>query len=182
MRHEHRAFAVNGTGGYTWKKLWGAPRVTAGYDFGSGDSDPTDGRHETFESLFGTNHRFYGVMDLFGQRNLHIPRAGVALNPLKNLSMSLDWLGFWLADTADSLYPESGSARSQNGYGRNPSFDSHVGNEVDFLMNWRVASWGNLQGGYGHFFVGEYIRQSAAKGGHAAQDADWLYLQAIFNF
>jgi hypothetical protein len=39
-----------------------------------------------------------------------------------------------------------------------------------------------VQGGYGHFFVGEYIRQSAAQGGHGTEDADWLYVQATFNF
>lgn len=182
MRREHRAFAVNGTGGHTWKKVWCEPRVAAGYDFGSGDSSPTDDRNETVELLFGTNHRPYGVMDLFGLRNMHIPRAGASLKPVKNLTVSLDWLGFWLADTADSLYPESGPARNQNGYGRNPSFDSYVGSEVEMLVNWRVAGWGNLQAGYGHFFVGEYIRQSAANGGRGTEDADWLYLQAMFNF
>ena len=158
------------------------PRVAAGYDFGSGDHSPTDGRNETFEPLFGTNHRLYGLMDLFGLRNMHIPRAGASIKPVKALTVSLDWLGFWLVDTADSLYPESGPARNQNGYGRNPSFDSYVGSEFDFVTNWRVASWGNLQAGYGHFFVGEYIRQSAANGGRGTEDADWVYLQATLSF
>src|SRR6185503_5210485 len=176
VRRDHRGFAVNGTGGYTWKNAWGAPRVAAGYDFGSGDSDPTDGRNETLELLFGTNHRPYGLMDLFGLRNMHIPRAGVGLKPVKDLTVSLDWLGFWLADTADFLYPESGSGRNANGYGRNPTFDAQVGNEVELVANWRVASWGNLQTGYGHFFVGEYIRQSAASGGRGTEDANWFYL------
>ena len=181
-RLEHRAYAVNGTGGYTWKNAWGTPRVAAGYDFGSGDSNPNDSRHDTLEMLFATNHRLYGVMDLFGPRNMHIPRVAASIKPAKDLTLSAEWLGFWMVETADSLYPESSSARNQNGYGRNAGFDSHVGDEVDVLVNWRAASWGSLQAGYGHFFIGDYVRQSAAKGGHGSHDADWLYLQATFSF
>jgi len=181
-RREHRAFAINGAGGHTWNDAFGSPRLAIGYDFGSGDSDPLDGRTETFEPLFGTNHRLYGLMDLFGQRNMHIPRVGGSFKPVKDVTVSLEWLGFYLADTADFLYPESGAGRSQNGYGRNPAFSSFVGNELDLLVNWRVASWGQVQAGYGHFFTSDYIRQSAAAGGRNTKDADWIYLQGTFNF
>ena len=182
VRLDHHAFAVNATGGYTWKDLFGSPRLALGYDFGSGDSNPTDGKNETFEPLFGTNHRLYGLMDIFGLRNMHIPRLSGSIKPAKDLTVSLEWLGFWMADRADFLYPESGAGRSQNGYGRNSGFDSYVGNELDLLVNWRVASWGQLQAGHGHFFAGDYIRQSATAGGRSTEDADWLYLQATFSF
>jgi hypothetical protein len=132
--------------------------------------------------LFGTNHRLYGLMDLFGLRNMHIPRLGGSLKPAKDVTVSLEWLGFWLADTADFLYPESAPGRNQNGYARNPGFSSYVGNELDLLVNWRVASWGQVQTGYGHFFAGEYIRQSAASAGRDHEDANWVYLQATLNF
>lgn len=181
-RREHRAFAIDGTGGRTWKDVFGSPRLALGYDFGSGDSDPLDSRTETFELLFGTNHRLYGLMDLFGLRNMHIPRVGGSLKPAKDLTVSLEWLGFWIADTADFLYPESGAGRSQNGYGSNPGFSSFVGGELDLLVSWRVASWGQVQAGYGHFFPGDYVRQSATAGGRSTEDADWIYLQGTFNF
>ena len=64
---------MNIAGGHTWKKVLGTPRLGFGYDFGSGDSNPADHRNETFELLFGTNHRFYGNMDLMGLRNMHTP-------------------------------------------------------------------------------------------------------------
>lgn len=181
-RRDHRALAMDVAGGHTWKDLFATPRLGVGYDFGSGDSDPDDGKNETLELLFGTNHRLYGVMDLFGLRNMHIPRVNGSIKPLPDMTITLEWLGFWLAETADFLYPESGAGRSQNGYGRNPGFSSQVGNEVDLIMNWRVVSWANLQAGYGHFFVGEYIRQTAAAGGRDAEDADWIYLQGTLSF
>jgi hypothetical protein len=181
-RLEHEAFVISGTGGYTFKKYFGSPRLALGYDFGSGDSNPTDGQTETFEPLFGTNHRLYGLMDIFGLRNMHIPRLNGSLKPAKDVTVTVEWLGFWMADTADFLYPETGAGRNQNGYGRNPGFDSYVGNELDLLVNWRVAVWGQLQAGYGHFFPGDYIRQSAAAGGHDVEHANWVYLQATLSF
>lgn len=178
----HRGFAVDATGGYTLKDTSGQPRFTVGYDYGSGDHDPNDGTDETFQMLLGTNHRFYGLMDIFGLRNMHIPRAGVSISPLTNVSFSVEWLGFWLAQTTDFLYPESGPGRSRNGYGRNPGFNSQVGNEIDLLLSWQPAKWGQLQTGYGHFFAGDYIRESAAAGGFDWENAGWFYAQATFNF
>jgi hypothetical protein len=96
----------------------------------------------------------------------------------------LDYLAFWLADTHDFAYPESGSARNGNGYGRNPEFDSFAGSELDLVVTYQPASWLDLQLGYGHFFVGDYLRQSVesvlANGN--ATDADWFYLSAKCSF
>ncbi len=183
-RLDHTAFALNVSGGHSWKKAFGAPRLGFGYDYGTGDSDPSDSWNETFECLFGTNHRFYGNMDLMGLRNMHIAKIEVSMKPAKKVSVSAEWLGFWLADTADFLYPESGSGRNQNGYGRHPGYSSHVGRELDFLVDWRPVPWGLLRTGYGRFFVGDYIRRSInsvpANGGTA--DADWFYLQIGMDF
>ncbi len=183
-RLDHRALAVNVSGAYTWKDTFGAPRLGLGYDYGSGDSNPLDDTNETFELLFGTNHRLYGNMDLMGLRNMHIPRLEASFKPHADATIALEWLGFWLADTADFFYPESGPGRNQNGYGRNPAFSSYVGQELDLLVDWRMAPWGLLRAGYGHFFVGDYIRQSIdsvpANGG--AVDANWVYLQASLRF
>lgn len=181
---DHRAFALNVSGGRTWSSTTGSPRAGIGYDFGSGDSNPGDGRNETFELLFGTNHRLYGNMDLMGLRNMHIPRIEASFKPTKSISVGLEWLGFWLADTADFFYPESGAGRSQNGYGRNPGFDSWVGHEIDLLVDWRVSTWGQIRTGYGRFTPGSYIERSIesvpANGGVVG--AHWIYVQGSLNF
>src|SRR5436190_10686080 len=129
-RVDHEALAANAVAGYTWKDVWGAPRFGAEYTFASGDRDANDRKHETFELLFGTNHKPYGVMDLFGLRNIHNPSVSFSLRPLPQLSLRADYLLFWLADTHDSAYPESAAARSGNGYGINPRFNSFVGSEL----------------------------------------------------
>lgn len=183
-RLDQQAYAVFGSGGYTWTNVWATPRLGVGYEGGSGDSNSTDGRNETFENLFGSSHGFYGVMDLFCQRNMHIPRVSASLRPLKGLSLAADCLWFVLADTHDSLYPESGGGRNQNGYGIHPSFDSFVGTEVDLLAAYTFKTWLKLEAGYGHFFVGDYIEQSvkSVAANRGATDADWCYVQTTISF
>lgn len=178
------AFILTTSAGYTFKDLWAKPRLGLGYDYASGDSNPGDDTYETFEPLFGTNHSVYGLMDLIGPRNLNSPRISLALKPTKKLALAIDYLLFWLADEADSFYPESGSARNQNGYGRNPDYGSYVGSELDIVAKYAVTPWAELQLGYGHFFPGEYIKNSVgsipANGG--ATGADWFYVQTTINF
>ncbi|HSJ03409.1 MAG TPA: alginate export family protein [Verrucomicrobium sp.] len=184
VERDLQSFALTGTVGYTFKDTWAKPRLALGYDYASGDSNGTDSKYETFDPLFGTNHSFYGVMDLVGLRNLNSPRVSVSLKPTKKLSLAVDYLLFWLADDKDSFYPESGSARSGNGYGKNPQYSSFVGSELDIVAKYAVNPNTEIHLGYGHFFVGDYIKSSVdsvpANGG--ASDADWVYLQAVFNF
>jgi hypothetical protein len=183
-RLEHRAYAINISGGHSWNKVFGSPHLGFGYDLGSGDSNPADDRNETFELLFGTNHRFYGNMDLMGLRNMHIPKIEGSLKPAKNVTVSAELLGFWLADAADFLYPESGAGRNLNGYGRQPSYDSHVGREFDLLVDWRPVAWWQVRTGYGRFFIGDYIRRSinSIPANGRAVDANWAYMQVNIDF
>ena len=68
--------------------------------------------------------------------------------------------------------------RSGNGYGIKPGNDSFAGTELDLYANYKVANWANLQLGYGHFFVGDYVKQSVGN----TTDADWFYTQATLTF
>lgn len=183
-RLDHEALALDVVGGYTWTEASGVPRLGMEYTYGSGDSDPTDNQHETFDLLFGTNHKLYGLMDLVGLRNIHNPSVSFSIKPMKNLSLKADYLLFWLAETSDSFYPEGGGARNRNGYGINPGLSGFVGSELDMVANYAFKPWLSFQAGYGHFFAGDYIRQSVgrvpANGG--STDADWVYLQTTVSF
>ena len=183
-RLDQQAYAVFASAGYTWKNVWATPRLGVGYEGGSGDSNSKDGTSETFDNQFGSNHAFYGQMDLFCERNMNIPRLSASIKPVKGLTLTADYLWFYLASTQDSLYPVSGSGRNRNGYGIHPGFDSYVGSELDLTGSYTLKSWCKLQAGYGHFFVGEYIKQSlatvAANGG--AVDANWVFVQTTISF
>jgi hypothetical protein len=180
-RLNHEALAGTVTGGYTWSKTMSTPRVSLEYNYATGDHDPNDNKNGTFENLFPTNHKPYGTMDFIGWRNIHDVRGGVSIWGSKKLFLSGDYHAFFLADTADYFFPQSGPGRSTNGYGRNSSYSSFLGTEADLELLYNVNSYSNFKAGYGHFFIGDYINQSKAIVG-GAKDADWCYVQLTFNF
>lgn len=184
---DHQAYMVVVQGGYTFTECWATPRLGFEYAHGSGDDNPTDGRHETFENLFPTNHKFYGYMDISSSlQNIHNVRGIVQLKPHKQVSVALEAHAFWLAETTDNFYNKGGAPRGGigttpgNNYGINPAYGSYVGSEIDLIAGWAVTRQFALEGGYGHFFRGEYIKQSLSAIG--SQDADYVYLQANLNF
>lgn len=184
IRRDLEALAADAAVGYSWTKAFGSPRLGLGYTYASGDDSAADGKSQTFEPLFGTNHKFYGLMDLWGLRNIQSGRVVASIKPLKQLTLSTEYHLLWLADTADFFFPESGGGRTGNGYGRNPQFDGFVGSELNLLATYSPTSDTDVQLGYGHFFVGPYIRQSVnsapANGGTSA--ANWIYAQVRLSF
>ena len=184
---DQEALAAHVAGGYTWTSAFGTPRVGLEYNYASGDDNPNDNKHETFDNLFPTNHKFYGYMDFVSLQNIHEARASSSLRPLKQLTVTLDYHAFWLADTHDSFYTVAGARRGglaptpAGGYGINPNYSSYVGSEVDLIATYAIQSYAILQAGYGHFFVGDYVKGSLAGLG-GATDANYLYAQFMFNF
>jgi len=177
---DQEAFAGHVAGGYSWKHAFATPRLGLEYNFASGDSDPTDGKHGTFENLFPTNHKFYGFMDFVSWQNIHDVRLATSAKPIKGLSLTADYHLFWLADTADAFYNVSGAARATGGYGLKPANDSFLGSEIDIVATYAIKPFATAQLGYGHFFVGDYVEQSLAVAG--SKDANWFYAQLNFNF
>jgi hypothetical protein len=180
-RLEHRAFAINMAAGYTWAKTPGSPRLGLEYNYSTGDEDPTDDLHETFDNLFPTNHKFYGFMDFFSWQNIHNARFSASIKPLAKLTVTADVHAFWLANTSDFFYQANGAPRTTGGYGIQPDAGDYVGAEVDVIGTYAITAYAAAQLGYGHFFVGDYVENSLdAVGG--AVDANWAYLQVVFNF
>lgn len=185
---EHLAYAIFIGGGYTFAELPGTPRFGIEYNLGSGDSDPQDDKHETFENLFPTNHKFYGFMDFFSLQNIHNVRVSSSLKPLPRLTLLAEYHAFWLYDTGDNFYQVNGARRggitptNGDGYGINPDYSSYVGSEIDLVATYAVSPHAVVEAGFGHFFAGRYIEQSLSAGTHGADDANFFYLQANFNF
>ena len=165
----------------------GKPRAGVEYLCSSGDSNPTDGKHETFDNLFPTNHRQFGIMDNFSWENDQILRFTGSIQPLESLTLTADYRLVWLADTHDSFYTSKGARRGGlgatdgTGYGINPNYGSLVGSEIDLVATYALKHYGSLQAGIAHFFVGDYVKSSLAGIG-GARDATAFYAQFTFNF
>jgi hypothetical protein len=188
-RQEHEAFAFVANAGYTFEEMFGKPRVALEYSYATGDGDAADNKHDTFDNLYPTNHKFYGYADYLSWQNLHDVRGIFQMKPHPQVSLALEGHLFWLADTADSLYNVGGAARATpgatvgggNGFARNPGYDSFVGGEIDFIAGHAVNKFTSLEAGYGHFFAGKYIDQTWQNAGGSA-NAHWFYIQTMIRF
>lgn len=91
------AHMVGVSGTYTLD-VTGKPSLTLWYDRLSGDDDLTDGNLAAFDTLFATNHKFYGHMDIaaFAQggavdgRGLQDAAVKLAAKPAKGWKVNLD--------------------------------------------------------------------------------------------
>ena len=182
------AFMFVAQGGYTFTELWATPRLGAEYDYSSGDSDPTDSNHNTFDNLFPTNHKFYGYMDFISLQNIQDVRGILQGKPHPRVSVAIEGHGFWLANNHDNFYNVAGSPRGGitatpgTGYGINPSYSSFLGTEIDVIAGWAVTKFAQLEAGYGHFFVGDYIKSSLSSPAFGSKDANYFYVQATMVF
>ena len=170
------AFAANAGVGYNFD-LPMKPRIYAEYNYASGDGNSADNDVGTFQNLFPTNHKFYGIMDVFAWQNLHNAMLSFKVSPAKNVTAQVDYNAFWLADTNDSWYRANGitTVRPLNATSRKAS--DYCGSEVDFIVTWNPFKNVQIQGGYSHFWAGDYL-----KGTGFASDADFGYVQATITF
>ena len=170
------AFAANAGVGYNFDATW-KPRLYAEYNYASGDSNPADGSLGTFQNLFPTNHKFYGIMDVFAWQNLHNAMASVRVSPCKNVTAQVDYNAFWLADTNDSWYRANGltTVRPLNAAAKSAS--NYAGSELDFIVTWNACKSFQVQAGYSHFFAGTYLKDTGA-----SSDANFGYVQATLTF
>ncbi|TAK98497.1 MAG: hypothetical protein EPO07_11930 [Verrucomicrobia bacterium] len=186
------AFMFVAQGGYTFADAWATPRLGFEYAYGSGDSSTNDSTHGTFENLFPTNHKFYGYMDMVSLQNIHDVRGELTFKPCPRTSIAIEGHGFWLADTHDNFYnvggaPRTGTTLTANvgtgtGYGVNQGYGSFVGTELDVIAGYALTRYAQLEGGYGRFFVGDYVDASLANPNFGSRDADWVYVQINVNF
>lgn len=188
MRLEHRAYAFIANFGYTFADAPGKPRLAIEYSHGSGDSDPTDDTHETFDTLYPTIHKFYGYADFVTLQNIHDIRPMLTVKPTARLSLALEGHLFWLADTSDSFYNIGGAPRGGigatpgNGYGINPAYDSSLGAEIDVIAGYALTRYAQLEAGYSRFFTGAYIDSSLSNPNFGSRDANWAYMQVMVRF
>jgi hypothetical protein len=175
------AYMFVALGGYTFADWWATPRLGAEFDYASGDDNSKDGTHGTFDNLFPTNHKFFGMMDLFSLQNIQDLGLNLTLKPTRRLNITFMGNAFWLANTSDYLYSVNGAPRTTGGYGIHPGYNPFVGTEFSAIAGYAVTSFAQVETGYGHFLAGDYINQSQGGNG-GSRDADWVYVQTTIKF
>ena len=117
----------------------GRGTATAGVDLLSGDDSPTDDRYSAFGTMFGTNHPFYGLLDVIGD-----PAATTKERGLRDLFVhAAHPVASWVAPKVElhRFTLATGAER-------------RLGVEVDFVAPIRLAAGTTLEVGYALFRAG----------------------------
>jgi len=169
-------FATVGAG-YHWEELAWSPTVWAYYDFASGDNTPNAGAVTTFNQLFAFGHYYLGWIDQVGRQNIHDLNFHLYAYPTKWLTTWVQYHCFWLASPRDALYNAAGVAIRRDLTGR---AGSHVGDEVDVVLNFHLTTHADLFTGYCYLWGGEFLRNTS--GPKAAVDAGFYFLQMSYKW
>ena len=179
-RTDQEAYAAHLDGGYTWDKVWGKPRLALEFNYASGGTNHNT--HATFDQMYPTGHAFSGIMDFYAWQNVQDARVSFTLKPAPKVTATATYRGVWLASTSDYFYQANTAARTTGGYGIHPGDSNFVGTELDLILTYTPASYAKIQGGYGHFFIGDYIKQSLAADPGGSADANYVYVQTTLTF
>lgn len=158
--------------GYTLPVPRMSPRVYAEFDYASGDRKP-GGDVGTYNQLFPNNHSYFGYIDYIGRQNIASASAGLALTPVRDLTLSLQQYFFLRASDRDALYSKAGSVL-RPGTGTTAHY---VGAEIDLLAIYNFTRHLLGYAGYSRFFAGEFIRKSGP-----SRDSDFLYGALQYTF
>ncbi len=158
--------------GYTFSSLHGVPRIFGGYDFGSGDKNPTDGVHNTFDLMYPNAHDRFGIADQFGWQNIVSYRGGVNVRVHRRLSVVGQYLDFGLANAKDGIYNVSGGLIARDKTGKSgtrvgESFETYAWYE----LNRRVF----LGAGVAHILPGTFLARNT-------KGAAYTYPYVVVNF
>ena len=167
-----RAWAWHNDLGYTFAKIPWAPRIHFEYNHASGDSNPTDGKVETFDNLFPTNHDKYGFIDFLSLKNMHDLKIGAGIKPHQKLSLGADYHWFFL-DTNNSPWFNAGQGVVRPA---NPAASTTLGQELDILLKWKLSEHLDFLIGYSRFFSGPFVEDTGAH-----DDANFFYTQIGFK-
>ncbi len=111
--------------------------LSFGYNYATGDDDPTDNEHQTFDNLYPLNHAYYGFMDLFSLQNIHNLEVIYKTNIGKTYGLRIAWQNFWLDETNDAWYNAGlgpSVARRATAIAA-ANVNSYVGSGVDFSVS-----------------------------------------------
>jgi hypothetical protein len=127
-------------------------------------------------SLFPSNHKFYGFMDVMAWKNLREVVATLRFTPVAKTAVRIDYHQFSLFSNQDAWYRANGVATVRPLNAAAQSASRQAGSELDLTLTWTPRTWAAIDAGYARFFAGNYLGATGAK-----SDADFVYLQTTLK-
>jgi hypothetical protein len=176
---DHAAWALAVEGGYRLVGLPGTPWLRAGWFHGSGDSDPGDGKHDTFFQALPTA-RLYAQTPFFNLMNNEDLFLQAIVSPRAGLQVRVDWHHLWTSEGEDLLYSGAGAAQSRPAFGFGGFASrghSSVGDLLDLSAEYAFHRNAKLGVYYGHVFGDSVLDAQFAGSG----DADYGYVEVTLG-
>ena len=169
-----RAWMAAVGGGYTFADVMWQPRLGLLYDYASGDRDPTDGTHSTFNQHFPLGHAWMGYLDLVGRSNIHAIKAQLKVKPSKKVTAWADFHTFFADQDHDALYSAGGAPTRRDTAGTG----SHkFGHELDLAVKIALDVHTTALIGWAHMWPGGFISATGDDDEH-----DLIYAQIEYKF
>ncbi len=153
---------------YTFTQPSLRPQISAGVDILSGDDDTQDDELKAFNTLYATNHKYYGFMDYFLNIPFHTMELGLvdihaklAIKPSTKTSANL---AYHIFNAQQEFVGNNGS--SENGFG----------NEIDITLQHKYDANVNFVAGASLFIPGKIFEQTRGK-----DSSTWFFLMTVVN-
>lgn len=154
--------------GYGFAFLPFRPALFIGVDYLSGDDDFLDTTLKWFDTLYATNHKYYGFMDYFpGQtsgRGLTDIYIKLATQPLESTKVNVAFHSF----RPSQDFPLIGGVTTRD-----------LLSELDLTVNHRYSANVSFVGGVSLAMPGDIIKD---KDWYGEDNATWAYLMTVVNF
>jgi len=168
-----RAFMLNLEAAY----LLQDKTLTLGLDWLSGTELDSE-NNNSFDPLYGTNHKFYGFMDYFHVGNPHAQpgndlNVGL-INPYQKIRSQLgDNLNFYIQIhqfiAPVDIFNEQGNSMSR-----------YLGTELDLMLSWNPVTSTSFIIGYSHMFASDSLKRIKGDGDLSSNNS-WAWAMFRVN-
>lgn len=166
-----RAWTVASLIGYRFTNARGQPRVALSANLASGDSDPADGRLQTFNPLF-PNLGYFEEAAIYAPQNFYNIEPEISWRLTPQLELALDWNFFWRLEKHDAVYvrglaPLPGTADVSGHF---------VAHTASVSLDYQLSRYLTMDLSISHFFAREVIKRAGG------DDTDFLKVQIEWKF
>jgi hypothetical protein len=157
---DRSAFLVSGRAGIAAERA----SLAAQLDVLSGDDDPGAGDEKAFNTLYATNHKFYGYMDYFLNVPGQLDEAGL-VDAMLRASLDLSSVTRLRADAHHFRV-----AQERGG-------EHTLGTEVDLVGTWAMARYAGLEAGAALFLPADLMTALQPAFAAGSDPTYWGYVQ-----
>jgi hypothetical protein len=170
------------------------PSLTLWYDYlsGTSDKDSRDGKFRSFNTVYDTGHKYYGLIDLFlgiggggagGTQGLGLQDLAIKgkIKPMAGWTLKADYHWFWTAESVVANKVASGITTSGGAIDTN-----FLGNELDITAVTKMNANTKVMIGYSNYTSSSSMRLLKGTGlgtnSIGANDMNWGYVQFDVKF